>query len=251
MALDGKTPRPVGLLVNARNGSSIADWGKANANNTNLYAQTLARAISARRWGTLKGIIWHQGESDAWQASAYISLLKNWVNSFRADLNDINNDIYFLAGEIAYWRQSGTSSAFTAAIQTIADHIPNADWVSADGLVPYVNESDPHFNRESAIILGERYAQKVIRKFYGNATHLNAEPADQTSGVGYTLNGRQLSISDAGASSRIRIFDICGRTILSNTLVSQPTNYTFAHPGSYILSVNGHDRTYTTKIYVK
>ncbi|MDR1119963.1 MAG: sialate O-acetylesterase, partial [Dysgonamonadaceae bacterium] len=249
-ALAGKTENPLGLLVNARNGSSIADWGKANANNTNLYANTLNRAIAARDWGIIKGIIWHQGESDSWQASAYMNLLKTWVNNFRNDMGDTNSEIYFVAGELAYWRQNGTGSTdFNNVIHDIASNIPNSDWVSAAGLTPYLDETDPHFSRESAITLGERYAEKIIGKFYGTPTALDDISANDISISAYTLTGRLLTILDANVS-RICIYDIYGRNILTQSLQKQ-TTCTLPAQGWYILSQEYQDKKQICKIYVR
>ena len=63
---------------------------------------------------------------------------------------------------------------FNDMLRTIADHIPNSDWVSSEGGVPIVTATsngepdlkDAHFDRTSQIILGERYADKILKMVY-------------------------------------------------------------------------------------
>ena len=62
-AITNKTGRPLGLVVNARGGSSINSWMKGAKDN--YYDEALSRIRQAMKFGTLKAIIWHQGESDS------------------------------------------------------------------------------------------------------------------------------------------------------------------------------------------
>lgn len=60
--LNKKTNTPIGLIVNALGGSSMAHWTKGNAEG--LYEAALLRAKEAQKWGNIKAILWHQGESN-------------------------------------------------------------------------------------------------------------------------------------------------------------------------------------------
>lgn len=51
----------LGLVVNARGGTKIEEWAKG----TQYYSEALRRAKAAQKTGTLKGILWHQGESNS------------------------------------------------------------------------------------------------------------------------------------------------------------------------------------------
>lgn len=152
---------PIGLVVNARGGSSINSWVKGS--NDKYYEMTMVRMKAALKWGTLKAILWHQGESDSKQPEIYMKKLSNMVENFRNDLG--NPKLFFEAGELAYWRKE--SALFNAMIRTISTSIPNSAWVSAEGLTPLINISDPHFDASSQLILGERYAEKVLEACYG------------------------------------------------------------------------------------
>lgn len=68
----------------------------------------------------------------------------------------------FIAGELVYWRYTEMNKI----IRTISEHIPNSDYVSAEGCDMLKDESDPHFGREGQLLLGERYADKVLSIVY-------------------------------------------------------------------------------------
>ena len=69
-------------------------------------------------------------------------------------------DVPFIAGEIAKWRTSG--EALNAEIRRISEVIPASGWVSSEGLTPLIDTSDPHFDRDSQLKLGERYAERYF-----------------------------------------------------------------------------------------
>ena len=68
-----RTGRRVGLVVNARGGSSIDSWLKGAADG--YYEQALARTRQALEYGSLKAVIWHQGETDIAEPEAYLPKL--------------------------------------------------------------------------------------------------------------------------------------------------------------------------------
>jgi len=156
----------IGLIVNARGGTSIDSWEKGNSNH--YYEKTLSRMKSALKWGSLKAILWHQGEGDSKHPETYMKKLADLVQNLRTDLNSSN--VLFVAGEIAYWRNNGNgSTAFNEMINTISTYIPNSTNVSAQGLTPLIDFSDPHFDAKSQLILGERYADKVLESCYSES----------------------------------------------------------------------------------
>jgi len=156
-----ETGAQIGLIVNARGGSSINSWEKGNKDQ--YFEKTIERMKAALKWGTLKAILWHQGESDSGQSDTYMVKLATMVENFRVDLG--YPKAFFVAGEIAYWRKE--SLPFNEMIRTISTHIPYSTYVSANGLTPLINITDPHFNAASQLILGERYAEKVLKSCYG------------------------------------------------------------------------------------
>ena len=161
-----KTGRAVGLIVNARGGSSIQSWEKGAKNG--YYEEVLHRVKAAMEYGTLKAVIWHQGESDASKPELYKKQLAKLVANLRPDLN--LPDLFFVAGEIAHWNRRELSAesgkTFNEMIRHIGDFIPHAACVSSEGLSPLIDENDPHFDTNSQVILGERYAKEILKHCY-------------------------------------------------------------------------------------
>lgn len=169
--LSGCTGRKIGLIVNARGGTAIEWWEKdyTGPHDYNLYEEAVKQAQKAQKYGQLKGILWLQGEADTSRADNYMFLLKEFVKDLR---HDLGNDIYFLAGEIGEWQKG--NMAINRVIRSIPNEIKNAGYVSSDGLAPLSGKnSSPHFNTRSQIILGKRYADKVLEKVY------NLKPCDK------------------------------------------------------------------------
>ena len=137
-AITEKTGHQLGLVVNARGGSSINSWLKGARDD--YYGEALSRIRQAMKYGKLKAIIWHQ---------------------------DVGNEnLPVIVGEIADWRANGTSEAFNKMLRTVPQHIPYSYCVSSRELVPLINESDPHFSADSQIILGRRYAEAAYEACY-------------------------------------------------------------------------------------
>ena len=160
-----QTKRPVGLVVNARGGSSINSWLKGSKDG--YYEEALSRIRTAmKQGGILKAIIWHQGEADCSNPEAYKQKLISLVKDLRTDLE--LPDLRVVVGQISQWnwtkREAGTVP-FNQMIKKVSSFIPHSDWVSSKGLGWYKDEKDPHFNTEAQLLLGKRYAKKVL-KFY-------------------------------------------------------------------------------------
>lgn len=168
-----KTGRKVLLVVNALGGSSITAWApdapmaidkeSAGYGRLQLYAEAVRRTREALKYGTLRGILWHQGEADSRRLPEYPAMLETLVENLRRDLNA--PQVPFVAGELAYWR--GSSKAFNEMIRGIDGFVPYSGWVSAEGLGQLIDERDPHFSRDGQLLLGERYAQKILEMVYG------------------------------------------------------------------------------------
>ena len=160
-----QTKRPVGLVVNARGGSSINSWLKGSK--VGYYEEALSRVrIAMKQGGVLKAILWHQGEADCSNPEAYKQKLISLVKDLREDLGMPNLPV--IVGQISQWnwtkREAGTVP-FNQMIKKVSSFIPHSDWVSSKGLGWYKDEKDPHFNTEAQLLLGKRYAKKVL-KFY-------------------------------------------------------------------------------------
>ena len=156
--------KKIGLVVNAKGGTKIEWWekGYTGQNDFDLYEKAVDQMKKAESFGKLKGIIWHQGEGNQSNPEHYMPLLKKLVEDLR---NDLGKNVYFLAGELGKWRNS--SIKINSVIDNIPSEISNADFVNTNGLTPLHGDStNPHFDNRSQLILGRRYADKVLEKIY-------------------------------------------------------------------------------------
>ncbi len=157
--------RVVGLISAAVGGSSIAAWtpgGFHQQTGAYPYDDAIARARIAMKNGTLRGVLWHQGESDAKpeKVGLYRVALVQLVDNLRRDLNA--SDVPFIVGGLGVYlaERSPETVTLTAILQDVASDIPNAGFVSVEGLS---HKGDGvHFSAQSARELGRRYAQKYI-----------------------------------------------------------------------------------------
>jgi hypothetical protein len=165
-----ETGHPIGLVVNARGGTSMNEWSPNNSGKGfKLYREAVRRATEASAWGEFRAVLWHQGGSDRANHQTYPEKLKLFVSQLRKDLK--NDRLPFIAGELAHWIKTTPekpgNEKFNEMIATIGNIIEHAEIVSAAGLKPLNGDSnDPHFDRGSQLIFGERYAEVVLEKVY-------------------------------------------------------------------------------------
>lgn len=140
----GKT---LGLIVNARGATKIERWQKGNR----FYDEAIRRIEETEGSGTLSGILWHQGERNCDDPN-YLKKLKTLINSFRTDLN--RPELPFVAGQIL------GEYFVNRQIARLPDEVPQTGCVLADGLEQFEKW---HFDSRSMRILGERYAEQVLK----------------------------------------------------------------------------------------
>jgi len=156
------TGNPVLLVVQARGGTSIESWlpnAKTRDSLPQFFEEAVRRTKQALRYGELKGIIWHQGESDSEpdKAGSYTQKLESLVRSLREELNA--EEVPFIAGEIQ--PEHRNADTFNPIIGRISEYIPISACVSSEGLT--VLKDNLHFTREAQKALGERYAAAMLR----------------------------------------------------------------------------------------
>ncbi len=188
----------VGLVVNARGATSSSEWVPG----TNYYAEAVARARAVPS-GSLRGVLWHQGEADFDNPSRYIDNIVTIVRGLRTDLG--NPDLLFVAGEIGPVI-SGGEEKINQMLHTLPDSLDNAAVVGAEGLTL---RDDWHFDARSVRILGARYAEAVHRALFDVVDAAPDAPAWSVPGSSalkefrYLLNGRPAPGSAAGPALQI------------------------------------------------
>ncbi|RYZ27003.1 MAG: sialate O-acetylesterase, partial [Chitinophagaceae bacterium] len=148
----------IGLIPCALGGSPIKVW-EPNAVYLKAfrpYDDAIERARIAETKGVLKGILWHQGESDndSLRAAVYLEKLSTLIRRLRAELKQPN--LPFVAGEIGYFNKS---NFINPVINQLPEKVAFTAVVSAKGLT---HKGDRlHFDTPSARELGKRYARKM------------------------------------------------------------------------------------------
>lgn len=89
--------RPIGLIPCAHGGVSLYQWSPEHSDNgaaDNLYSAMIESIHRACDRGTLKGILWYQGETDVMRladAETYAQRFDDWVRKVRLDTG--HNDL--------------------------------------------------------------------------------------------------------------------------------------------------------------
>ena len=112
----------------------------------------------AQRFGVLKGIIWHQGESDRKNDTNYSEELTSLVARLRQDLHV--SEVPFVAVELTIFNQENQAATehFNNVLHGLTNTIPY--YACASGTALADKGDHLHNSSASARILGQRYAKK-------------------------------------------------------------------------------------------
>lgn len=137
----------IGLVVNAKGGSSIKQWTR----DAKFYQEALRRMKAAMEKGELKGVLWHQGETDH-KDPEYLDKLKELVKNLRKDLK--LPKLPFVAGQV------NNASEVNDQIAKLSSEVPHTGVVKSEGLTAMDRW---HFDTKSMKILGQRYAAEILK----------------------------------------------------------------------------------------
>lgn len=155
----------IGLVPCAIGGSSIEQWlGDSTYRGVTLYSNLMKKAKVAMQSGTIKGVLWHQGETNA-SANGY----KNYKQKLEIFFTKVRNDLGYTdlpvyAGQLASFL-SRTTNPFADSVnndlQTLSTTMKNMYVIRTSDLTP---KSDTiHFDSRSQRIMGKRFAEKVYK----------------------------------------------------------------------------------------
>ena len=149
----------IGLIPCAVGGTRIDRWVEGG----DLWSNAVKRAKIALKSGKLKGILWHQGESDATSklAPKWGAKFESMIKSFRRELGDVP----FIAGELGGYLETYKSKKvnkvlwreINSQLHGLEGKIKDYRVVPSEGLTP--KRDNLHFNTESLRIFGLRYAE--------------------------------------------------------------------------------------------
>jgi hypothetical protein len=147
---DAMPDNRIGLVVNARGGTSIDEW----APGSDLYIEALQRAGDASKFGAIRGIIWHQGESDVSRSEQYMDKLVHLITSFRQDLG--LPGLPFVAGQLS--EDKPERAVFNRMLLSLPSRLPFTAVISSEGTSTF---DQTHFDAASQNLLGIRYAAEI------------------------------------------------------------------------------------------
>ena len=146
----------VGIVCAARGGTAIHEWARGWEKPFPMYRDALAAVKEAlEAGGELKGILWHQGESDSLELEGYEEKFAAVVANFRKDLG--RPKLPFVFGQVGQWNPQ--YEAFNEMIVKQPESIPHSACVRTDGLT---NMDAAHFDSKSQRTLGARYAEAFL-----------------------------------------------------------------------------------------
>lgn len=125
------------------------------------YVRLLDCALRAQHVGVIKGILLHQGESNAGDSMWPLKVKKVYEDL----LNDLHlkaEDVPLLAGEVVHAEQNGKSQTANKIVDELPKTVPTAHVISSRGCE--ANPADTnHFNAAGYRELGRRYAEEMLR----------------------------------------------------------------------------------------
>lgn len=159
--------KKVALVKFAEGGTSLAkDWNPEVKDRLyptflDFTKKSLADLKGKGHTHTLRGMIWHQGESDAsLTADEYQKQLTAFVARVRADLG--TPDLPFGVGELF---DNGKRDTIRAAQKATAETVKGVFFVPADKLK--TSDMGTHFDAASQIEIGRRFAAGMVKALGG------------------------------------------------------------------------------------
>lgn len=156
----------IGLIPCAVGGTNISKWQPGvydSATKTHPYDDAVKRIRVALQSGTLKGILWHQGEGDSGGSryKLYAQRFDSLLFNLKQDLGIRTDSLPVVVGELGYFyvKKAPNAKFINEILHQIAGAHGNIACVSSDGLTDKGDTT--HFDTQSARELGKRYAQAM------------------------------------------------------------------------------------------
>ncbi|PRD48112.1 sialate O-acetylesterase [Sphingobacterium haloxyli] len=204
----------IGLVPCAVGGTPIAKWEPGaydSATETHPYDDAEQRIRKAMETGTVKGILWHQGEGDSNEESAkvYLSNLQKLIYRVRKLVGD--PELPFVAGQLARYRDN--YQLVNSELGKLEGTVSNTAIVSSEGL--WHKGDGTHFDSPSASELGRRFAQGMLHLQHNYLTE-----KEKVEGWELLFDGKDPNIR--WRSIRDDKFPKEGWAVKNNTLVLLP-----------------------------
>lgn len=155
--------KKIGLVPCAVGGTSIQHWKPGaydDRTDTHPWDDAVVLVKEVMKDGVIKGVIWHQGESDSApeKAAHYLDDLKDLIQRIR-DLVD-DPDLPFVAGQLGRYKDQYQN--VNKVLEKLPEEVFFTAVASSDGLTP--KEDGVHFDARSADLLGRRMAEQMMKQ---------------------------------------------------------------------------------------
>jgi hypothetical protein len=153
----------VGLAPCAVGGSSIEQWlGDSTYRDVTLYTTLMKRAKAAAEFGTIKGLLWHQGEANASSDhyQNYKQQLALFFTKLRKDLGNPELPVY--VGELSSFLDRKTypyADSVNTDLHALSVSMKNMFVIKTGDLTPKADTV--HFDSPSQRLMGQRFAEMV------------------------------------------------------------------------------------------
>jgi hypothetical protein len=162
-----KIPDSVSLLIipTAIGGSSIRQWlGDSVFRNVKLFSNFLSKVEIAKQNGVIKGILWHQGESDANEKNIPLhkERLHLLFSKFRTAIG--NKELPVLLGELGSFSENPVN--FNLINKTIHDYVAEDKNSAVISTKDLKDKGDHlHFDSKGQRTMGERFAKGYLSMY--------------------------------------------------------------------------------------
>ncbi len=141
---------------------NLPDWQRAEVN---CYGglplhRLLTLAHKAQEDGVIKGVLLHQGETDAYD-ERWLRMVKELYENLLEELELKAEDCPLIAGETVGEEYNGVCAHALPTIRRLPEWIPTAHVVSAKGCAPL--DDNVHFSSEGYRKIGRRYAIEALK----------------------------------------------------------------------------------------
>lgn len=151
----------IGLVPCAVGGTSITRWQPGaydEPTGTHPYDDAVKRIENAMRCGVVKGVLWHQGESDSNPADAFFYLRKLSELMGRVRTLTAQPDLPVVAGELGQFKE--VYKNINTQLQKLPTEVPHTALATSEGLTHKGDKT--HFDGASADEYGRRYAAQML-----------------------------------------------------------------------------------------
>lgn len=153
------------IIPTAVGGSSITQWlGDSIHRNVKLFSNFLEKIENAKQYGVIKGILWHQGESDANENDIpyYKERLSVLLKRFRSAVG--NDSLPVLIGKLGSF--SNDKANWKLINKAINEYSLEDRHTAVISTADLKHKGDSiHFNSKGQRMMGRRFAETYLKKF--------------------------------------------------------------------------------------